>query len=350
MRASQALSRGSAWDRGSRTGDGHDGRVRVVADEDEQPLGVALAGPRGPHELDSRRAALAVQGAERGGGPLVVPEHVLVDRLRQQEVGDRVVAVGEPVQLDRQLVALLLGRHDEDLRGGGGNFTSCCSASNSAGPSLRQRSRSATPSTTSRAATWSEVVGGAGAAPSGRNGASRRIGRMYCARLDAEVPHSALEPVAEQGGERLALLDPVEEAERGPHPVGREVDLERLVLRVVVCQVAAAQDGGGGRLRQRRGMHEAVVDAGVGAGRSSSSQPYAAQVHPVGCGGPEGGQPPGRQRGVPGVEPVAVRVQQPAQRAVELVRRPAAQAVESRRELAEGVARSSARCRRPDGR
>ena len=52
MRASQALSRGSAWDRGSRTGAGHEGGYAVVADQDEQPLGVALAGPRGSHELD----------------------------------------------------------------------------------------------------------------------------------------------------------------------------------------------------------------------------------------------------------------------------------------------------------
>ena len=242
-------------------------------------MGVALAGPRGSHELDSRRAALAVQGAERGGGPLVVAEHVLVDGLRQQEVGDGVVAVGEPVQLDRELVALLLGRHDEDLRGRRRELHQLLQR-------VEQRRSLGTPALEERDAvddvTGGDVVGGGGRS----GGCAVRPQRGQSAdrqdvlrQAHAAVAHSALEAVAEQGGERLALRDAVEEAERGPHPVGREVDLERLVLGVVVRQVAAAQDGGRGRLRQRRGVHEAVVDAGVGRGTQVVEPAVRAEVH-----------------------------------------------------------------------
>ena len=120
----------------------------------------------------------AVQGAEGGGGPLVIAEHVLVNRLGQQEVGDRVVAVGEPVELHRQLVALLLGRHDEHLGRRRRELHQLLQG-------VEQRRSLSAPALEQRDAvddvSGGDVVRGGwrcGAAPSGRNGASRRIGRM----------------------------------------------------------------------------------------------------------------------------------------------------------------------------
>ena len=250
--------------------------------QDEQPLGVALAGPRGAHELDPRRPALPVQGAERGGGPLVVAEHVLVDGLGQQQVGDGVVGVGEPVQLHRQLVALLLRWHDEDLGRRRREPHQLLER-------VEERRPLGAPAFEERDAV-DDVAGGdlVGGGRWSGVGAVRSQRRQPPDRQDvlreahAQVAHSTLEPVAEQGGERLALGDPVEETERGPHPLGREVDLERLVLGVVVRQVSAAEDGGGGRLGQRRGVDEAVVDAGTVVGRRSSSQPYPPRCTPSG--------------------------------------------------------------------
>ena len=55
--------------------------------------------------------------------------------------------------------------------------------------------------------------------------------------------------------------------------VERQVEVERLVLGVVVREVAAAQDRGRRRLRQRRGVDEALAGRRRWPGRRSSSQP-----------------------------------------------------------------------------
>ena len=76
----------------------------------------------------------------------------------------------------------------------------------------------------------------------------------------------ALEPVAKQRAERLALAHPVEQPDRGADPLGAEVDGEGVVTRSAVREVAAAQHRGGGGVRQGGGVHVAGAAARRRAG------------------------------------------------------------------------------------
>ena len=81
--------------------------------------------------------------------------------------------------------------------------------------------------------------------------------RSSCAHL----VQAALEAVAEQRAERLALAHAVEQPARVAHPPRRQIDRERPVgmRHAVVPEVGVAQQRRGRRMRHRRRVDEAAV-------------------------------------------------------------------------------------------
>ncbi len=114
----------------------------------------------------------------------------------------------------------------------------------------------------------------------------------------------ALEAVSEQRAEGLPLPYAVEQPERKAHSFRREVNGKSpSALHLPVREVAAAEDGRGRGLSQRRGMNESSRGARLTRGRAQVFDPaVAAQVDAF-----LGGKllhPPRRERGDPGVEAV----------------------------------------------
>ena len=89
--------------------------------------------------------------------------------------------------------------------------------------------------------------------------------RSSSSRGAGPLVQPALEPVAEQGAERLPAPHAVEQRQRVADAGAREVDVQRLVVRVAapVRQAAAAQDAGGGGVDEAGRVDEAAVGAVV---------------------------------------------------------------------------------------
>ena len=260
-------------------------------------------------ELGLGRRAHSGGGVEALRGALVVAAGRLVHALREQDVGDGVDVVVEPVEqcLDRRVLR--------------------CAEPGQVLVAERDRAdpvRVAEPQPVHDHR--GRYVGGGVARDRGVGGGGERVEapqrrdvlvELGVARRAVRVVQVALEAAPEQLAERVTVAHAVEQGEGAPHPPGAEVDRDPLgVGGVGVGEVRAAQDGGGGGLVDRR-REQVAATSGVGRGlaRRRRGPGRAAGVRvlepPVGADEqtlrstrPHGGEALGGERRDPRVEAV----------------------------------------------
>jgi hypothetical protein len=215
-------------------------------------VGHRVAAARSAQGLQFGRRGLAVaHGVEGGTGPQRVALHGLVHAFDEEGVGDRVGRVGEIGEDPFE--------RGEFGGGRGGHAHVPDQVEVTGGPQAAQ------------AQAVDHVVGGDGFADravvvevgGGGGGEGAEVVGPGGEGADRVVLQRAFEAVAEQGAQRLAPADAVEQPGRGAGTVRGQVDGGERVRRVAVGALCGAQHGGGGGLGEGRGVHGS---GGVGGG------------------------------------------------------------------------------------
>src|SRR6478672_1999098 len=104
--------------------------------------------------------------------------------------------------------------------------------------------------------------------------------------------------------------------EREPHAVRAQINIQRAMLGVMVCEVSAAKNRGGRRVRDRRRVN--VAEAVGASGWAQVVEPtVSTNVCTVRARGAKIAEPPRGERREPRIETEGARVEHPTSRAIE---------------------------------
>ena len=227
------------------------GRVFARRDRQQTVCERGTGARRRDHVKIGRRRVTARDSVERRAGPNCIAADELMHALRQRQIRYGIKRVVEPLDLRRQLVAKRTGGRQSGRRKPGRR------------PEIRVIVKFAQQHQSIDHIGRRDRLGRA------RSRHRRTIKRRHRAQgvdelIEAAIVQRSLEPITQQGAERLPGAHAVHQMQSEPRPVRTEVDRHRGLRSVAMRKISRSQHGGCRRVRQRLERRRSPMRLAVG--------------------------------------------------------------------------------------